>query len=114
MGLKNDEMGGGKKHKAGLIIVNSEYEDLHKLDNPENDGEMMQDMLEKAKYMVKIVRNSDNILQDIKEFIQESKDSSFEIFHLHYSGHGVHNATIPVEEGSYSRHLEGSTSTFIT
>merc|ERR1712179_608257 len=101
MGLKNDEMGGGKKHKAGLIIVNSEYEDLHKLDNPENDGEMMQDMLEKAKYMVKIVRNSDNILQDIKEFIQESKDSSFEIFHLHYSGHGVHNAIIPVDVGKF-------------
>ena len=82
-------MSGAKKRKGGLIIVNSEYEDLERLDNPETDGEIMKDMLDKAEYdmdMVKTVRNSDNILQAIQEFIQETKDSSFEIFHLHYSG----------------------------
>ena len=80
-------MDGTRKKKAGLIIVNSEYVNYETLEYPASDGAIMMDILHKALYdMVKIVKNSEDILKDIDEYIEETKEKNFEVIHFHYSG----------------------------
>ena len=80
------------KGKAALIIVNWKYEGYESLVFPESDGEMMQDMLIKSEFdlnKVKVVKNCQDILDEIDQFIEENNDQDFESFHFHYSGRYV-------------------------
>ena len=73
--------------KAALIIVNWDYVGMEKLEYPENDGQMMSDILNSAEFEpVKVVKNSENILTDIALFVEEIDGKSLESFHFHFSG----------------------------
>ena len=80
------------KGKAALMIVNWEYEGFENLVFPESDGEMMQDMLIKSEFdlnRVKVVKNCQNVLNEIDQFIEENDDQALEAFHFHYSGRDI-------------------------
>ena len=73
--------------KAIIIIVNWDYVGVEKLEYPENDGQMMRDMLGNAEFEhVKVVKNSENILTEIELFVEEIDGKSLDSFHFHYSG----------------------------
>eukprot|EP00092_Neocalanus_flemingeri_P007658 GFUD01008269.1.p1 GENE.GFUD01008269.1~~GFUD01008269.1.p1 ORF type:complete len:818 (+),score=184.90 GFUD01008269.1:27-2480(+) len=96
------------KGKAALIIVNWEYDGFSNLEFPESDGEMMNEMLVNSEFdPVKVVRNSDDILTEIDIFVEEMNDKALEMFHFHYSGHGVFNAKHEAHMGNYTRYFEG-------
>merc|ERR1719317_311580 len=94
--------------RAALIIVNWEYRGFENLQFPENDGILIKDMFDNAKFnTVKVIANSEDILQDINASIEDVKDETFELFHFHYSGHGVYHNSIEVNMDSYTKEYEG-------
>ena len=73
------------KGKAALIIVNWDYDGMDKLEFPESDGNMMEEMLKEFD-KVEVVKNSKNIFTEIERFVEKMNNQSFERFHFHYSG----------------------------
>ena len=82
-------MDGHLRGKAALIVVNWEYEGYEDLQFPENDGDMMENIFKQAEFdKIKVVKNCDDILDEIDEFIKESNKTELDLFHFHYSGIG--------------------------
>ena len=75
------------KGSAALIIVNWDYDELDNLKFPESDGNMMKEMLDNSKfYPVKVIKNSEDILTEIEQFVESMNNEALEMFHFHYSG----------------------------
>ena len=89
---------------VGLIILNSNYtcsetkEKYLNLHSVQDDGPKMAKMLHKYKTDMK--SNVPDILKEVKLFVQkyEADDSTISRVHFHFSGHGVHNAKVFLEE----------------
>ena len=75
------------KGKVALIIVNWEYDGFSNLEFPESDGKMMKQMMDHSEYdRVTVVKNSENILTAIENFVETMNFEALERFHFHYSG----------------------------
>ena len=90
---------------VGLIILNSDYTKSETkgkylyLPSVQDDGPKMAKMLH--KYEIDMKSNVQDILRELKLFVQkyEADDSNIERVHFHFSGHGVHNAKVFLEDG---------------
>ena len=71
-----------------LVIVNWKYasSDYNELQYPENDGEIMKNLLREGGYKSVIVKKN---VEDISKVVQEyldDHDETLNTFHFHYSG----------------------------
>ena len=98
--------------KGALIIVNGEYDkntDYEDLKNPKLDGEIMKTIFENAKFdpkLVRLISNCNTIAEEIEKYINDIQNfGKLDLFHFHYSGHGVHNAKAAAPMDNYRRTL---------
>ena len=73
--------------KVAIVIGNSIYKnDMSDLEGAKRDLDDTSAILERVKYKVYKVENSENILDDIEEIMKKIPDSSITHLHLHYLG----------------------------
>ena len=73
--------------KVAIVIGNSIYKnDMSDLEGAKRDLDDTSAILERVKYKVHKVENSENILDDIEEIMKKIPDSSITHLHLHYLG----------------------------
>jgi uncharacterized caspase-like protein len=74
---------------VALVIGESNYDTLQKLDNPRRDARAMDDMLDSLGFAVDRVLDGDakKLRQEIAGFVEEAKDADVAL--VYYSGHGV-------------------------
>ena len=74
---------------VALVIGESNYDTLQKLDNPKRDARAMDDMLDSLGFSVDRVLDGDakKLRQEIADFVVEAKDADVAL--VYYSGHGV-------------------------
>ena len=73
--------------KVAIVIGNSLYKnDMSNLEGAKRDLDYISAILERVKYTVYKVENSENILNDIEEIMRGIPDSSITHLHLHYLG----------------------------
>ena len=73
--------------KVAIVIGNSLYKnDMSNLEGAKRDLDYISAILERVKYTVYKVENSENILEDIEKIMGEIPDSSITHLHLHYLG----------------------------
>ena len=71
----------------------------------------MKTIFENAKFdPIRLISNCNNIAEEIEKYINDIQNfGKLDLFHFHYSGHGVHNAKAAASMGNYKRTLaEGS------
>ncbi|MEO6012928.1 MAG: caspase family protein [Devosia sp.] len=78
-----------KLHGVALVIGESDYEGLQKLDNPKRDARAMDDLLDNLGFAVDRVLDGDakKMRDQIADFVAEAKDADVAL--VYYSGHGV-------------------------
>src|SRR4051794_2732138 len=74
---------------VALVIGESDYATLNKLDNPKRDARAMDDLLDELGFQVDRVLDGDakKLRQQIADFVDEAKDADVAL--IYYSGHGV-------------------------
>src|SRR3954464_15216605 len=74
---------------VALVIGESDYGTLNKLDNPKRDARAMDDMLDSLGFSVDRVLDGDakKLRAEIADFIVEAKDADVAL--VYYSGHGI-------------------------
>ena len=74
---------------VALVIGESDYQTIHKLDNPKRDARAMDDMLDQLGFQVDRVLDGDTrkLRAEIADFVTEAKDADVAL--VYYSGHGV-------------------------
>ena len=74
---------------VALVIGESDYATLHKLDNPKRDARAMDDMLDSLGFSVDRVLDGDanKLRAEIADFIAEAKNADVAL--IYYSGHGI-------------------------
>src|SRR5215470_12700412 len=74
---------------VALVIGESDYVALNKLDNPKRDARAMDDMLDELGFSVDRVLDGDahKLRQEIEDFVAEAKDADVAL--VYYSGHGI-------------------------
>ena len=74
---------------VALVIGESDYDTLQKLDNPRHDARAMDDMLDQLGFSVDRVLDGDakKLRAEIADFIAQAKDADVAL--VYYSGHGV-------------------------
>lgn len=74
---------------VALVIGESDYAGLQKLDNPRRDARAMDDMLDSLGFSVDRLINGDarKLRQEIDDFIDEAKGADVAL--VYYSGHGI-------------------------
>ena len=73
--------------KVAIVIGNSVYKnEMSDLEGARRDLDDASAILERVKYKVYKVENSENILDDIEEIMKRIPDSSITHLHLHYLG----------------------------
>ena len=73
--------------KVAIVIGNSVYKnEMSELEGAKRDLDDASAVLERVKYKVYKVENSENILDDIEEIMKRIPDSSITHLHLHYLG----------------------------
>src|SRR4051812_18374069 len=74
---------------VALVIGESDYQTIHKLDNPKRDARAMDDMLDQLGFQVDRVLDGDRkkLTQEIADFVEGAKDADVAL--VYYSGHGV-------------------------
>lgn len=82
---------GKLKRKSALVIGNSNYEAINKLESPRNDAEDMASALEDIGFKVfRIIFDGtyDKLTKDIKEYNKYLLSNKMELSFVYYSGHG--------------------------
>jgi len=74
---------------VALVIGESDYATLQKLDNPKRDARAMDDMLDSLGFTVERVLDGDakKLRGEIADFVDEAKDADVAL--VYYSGHGI-------------------------
>ncbi len=74
---------------VALVIGESDYSSIRKLDNPKRDARAMDDMLDALGFSVDRVLDGDakKLRQAIADFVDEAKDADVAL--VYYSGHGI-------------------------
>jgi len=74
---------------VALVIGESDYSTIRKLDNPKRDARAMDDMLAALGFSVDRVLDGDarKLRQAIADFVDEAKDADVAL--VYYSGHGI-------------------------
>ena len=74
---------------VALVIGESNYDTLHKLDNPKRDARAMDDMLDSLGFKVDRVLDADTnaLRQAIGNFVDDAKGADVAL--IYYSGHGI-------------------------
>src|SRR6185312_8732381 len=74
---------------VALVIGESDYAGLQKLDNPRRDARAMDDMLDSLGFSVDRLINGDarKLRQEMDDFIDEAKGADVAL--VYYSGHGI-------------------------
>ena len=74
---------------VALVIGESDYATLQKLDNPKRDARAMDDMLDSLGFSVDRVLDGDakKLRAEIADFVDEAKDADVAL--VYYSGHGI-------------------------
>ncbi len=74
---------------VALVIGESDYEDLPKLDNPKRDARAMDDLLDELGFKVDRVLDADTneLRVEIAKFIDDAKGADVAL--VYYSGHGI-------------------------
>ena len=86
-----------EKYLAIMFFLN----DYHKSALSNLPG-VVQDEIELTKllkhYKKRVIKNSEDVLEDLKKILQDCKEREFERIHFHFSGHGKDNSTVLTEE----------------
>ena len=74
---------------VALVIGESDYATLQKLDNPKRDARAMDDMLDSLGFTVERVLDGDarKLRSEIADFVEGAKDADVAL--VYYSGHGI-------------------------
>jgi uncharacterized caspase-like protein len=74
---------------VALVIGESDYEALQKLDNPKRDARAMDEMLDRLGFSVDRVLdgNARKLREEIADFVEEAKGADVAL--VYYSGHGI-------------------------
>ncbi len=97
-----------EEYRVGLVIGNSDYEGIARLENPSNDADSIANVLTELKFDVTIIKNAtlremDDAVYSFGEKIRAAKARGLRVSStFYYSGHGLqikgNNYLIPIGE----------------
>ena len=90
-------------------MINTDYKKsgLASLEGPLRDLEIAKKVFEAKEFDVFVIRNSDNILEDVCGLIEEKQIKDSDVVQFFFSGHGIHKAT--AEKGLFAKGNEKET-----
>ena len=86
---------------VALVIGESDYENVAKLANPENDARAIEEMLDKLGFETNVANDRDarKLRRDLEGFVEDAEGTDVAI--IYYSGHGIEaggeNYLVPVD-----------------
>jgi uncharacterized caspase-like protein len=91
---------------VALVIGQSDYENIARLPNPENDARAVEEMLDSLGFETDVATDRDarKLKRDLEGFVEDADDADVAI--IYYSGHGIEaggeNYLVPVDADAAS------------